>query len=78
VKRKDRALLSQALRPADGSHAVLIGNTVVTATPIAEAANVPYTPRLTLPAGDSDVTAWLVLTGNHPGMSGAAAPMILV
>jgi hypothetical protein len=30
-----------------------------------EAANVSYTPRLPLPAGESDVTVWLVLTGNQ-------------
>jgi hypothetical protein len=72
VKRKYRALLSRVLQPADGSPEVLIGDTDVTAMPMAEAANVSYTPRLPLPVGDSDVTAWPVLTGDHPGMSGAA------
>lgn len=57
--------LSRALRPADGSLAVLIGDTDVTAMLTVEAANVSYTPRLPLPAGESDVTVWLVLTGNQ-------------
>ncbi len=57
--------LSRALRPADGSLAVLIGDTDVTAFLMAEAASVSYTPRLPLPAGESDVTVWLVLTGNQ-------------
>ncbi len=57
--------LSRALRPADGSLAVLIGDTDVTAMLMAEAANVSYTPRLPLPVGESDVTVWLVLAGNQ-------------
>lgn len=57
--------LSRALRPADGSLAVLVGDTDVTAMLMVEAANVSYTPRLPLPAGGSDVTVWLVLTGNQ-------------
>jgi hypothetical protein len=57
--------LSRALQPADGSLAVLIGDTDVTAMLMMEAANVSYTPRLPLPAGESDVTVWLVLTGNQ-------------
>lgn len=58
-------LLSRALRPADGSLAVLIGDTDVTAFLMSEAANVSYTPRLPLPAGESDITVWLVSTGNQ-------------
>jgi hypothetical protein len=50
------------LQPADGSPAVLIGDADVTAMLTAETANVSYTPRLPLPAGDSDVTVWLVLS----------------
>ncbi len=57
--------LSRALRPADGSLAVLIGDTDVTAMLTAEGANVSYIPRLPLPVGKSDVTVWLVLTGNQ-------------
>ena len=57
--------LSRALQPADGSLAVLVGDTDVTAMLMMEAANVSYTPRLPLPAGESDVTVWLVLTGNQ-------------
>ena len=72
MKRKYRVLLSHGLRPAAGGPAVLIGDTNVTAMPMARAANVPYTTGRPLPAGDSDVMVWLVLTGNHPGMSGAA------
>jgi hypothetical protein len=72
VKRKVQALLSRASRPADGSPAVLIGNSDVTAMPMAEAANFSYTSRLPLPAGDSDVTVWMVSTGNQMGMSGDA------
>jgi hypothetical protein len=34
VKRKYRAILSHVLRPADGSPAVLIGDTRVTAMPM--------------------------------------------
>jgi hypothetical protein len=56
VKRKYRAILSHVLRPADGSPAVLIGDTQVTATPMMWAANVSYTLRLPPPSGDSDVT----------------------
>jgi len=56
VKRNDRAILSHVLRPADGSPAVLIGDTHVTATPMMEAANVSYTLRPPPPSGDSDVT----------------------
>jgi hypothetical protein len=55
VKRKYRAILSHVLRPADGSPAVLIGDTHVTATPMMGAANVSYTLRLPPPSGDSDV-----------------------
>jgi hypothetical protein len=58
-------LLSRALQPADGSLAVLVGDTDVTAMLTAEAANVSYTPRLPLPAGESDVTVWLVSPGNQ-------------
>ena len=57
--------LSRALQPTDGSLAVLIGDTDVTAMLTAEAANVSYIPRLPLPVGESDVTVWLVLTGNQ-------------
>jgi hypothetical protein len=57
--------LSRALQPADGSLAVLIGDTDVTAMLMMEAANVSYTPRLPLPAGESDVTVWLVSAGNQ-------------
>src|SRR5215510_15243247 len=57
--------LSRALRPADGSLAVLVGDTDVTAMLLVDAAKVSYTPRLPLPAGESDVTVWLVLTGNQ-------------
>jgi len=57
--------LGRALQPADGSLAVLIGDTDVTAMLTVEAANVSYVPRLPLPAGESDVTVWLVLTGNQ-------------
>src|SRR5262245_4240741 len=57
--------LSRALQPADGSLAVLIGDTDVTAMLMVEADNVSYTPRLPLPAGESDVTVWLVLAGNQ-------------
>src|SRR5215470_9454845 len=57
--------LSRALRPADGSLAVMVGDTDVTAMLMVEAANVSYNPRLPLPAGESDVTVWLVLTGNQ-------------
>ncbi len=57
--------LSRALRPADGSLAVLIGDTDVTALLTAAAANVSYIPRLPLPVGESDVTVWLVLNGNQ-------------
>src|SRR5262249_31675461 len=41
------------------------GDTDVTAMLMVEAANVSYTPRLPLPAGESDVTVWLVLAGNQ-------------
>jgi hypothetical protein len=58
-------LLSRALQPADGSLAVLVGDTDVTAMLTAEAANVSFTPRLPLPAGESDVTVWLVSPGNQ-------------
>ena len=58
-------LLSRALQPADGSLAVLVGDTDVTAMLTAEAVNVFYTPRLPLPAGESDVTVWLVTPGNQ-------------
>ena len=57
--------LSRALQPADGSLAVLIGDTDVTAMLMMEAANVSYTPRLPLPAGESDVTVLLVSAGNQ-------------
>ncbi|MGH9752823.1 MAG: hypothetical protein ACREA2_08560 [Blastocatellia bacterium] len=57
--------LSRALQPADGSLAVLIGDTDVTGMLMMEAANVSYTPRLPLPAGQSDVTVWLVSAGNQ-------------
>src|SRR5262249_19819585 len=57
--------LSRALQPADGSLAVLIGDTDVTAMLMVEAANVTYTPRLPLPAGENDVTVWLVSAGNQ-------------
>jgi hypothetical protein len=57
--------LSRSLQPADGSLAVLIGDTDVTAMLMMEAANVSYTPRLPLPAGESDVTVRLVLTGTQ-------------
>src|SRR5262245_4387 len=62
---KIELFLSRALQPADGSLAVLIGDTDVTAMLTADAINVSYTPRLPLPAGESDVTVWLVLTGNQ-------------
>ena len=62
---KIELFLSRALQPADGSLAVLIGDTDVTAMLMVEAANVSYTPRLPLPAGESDVTVWLVLAGNQ-------------
>ena len=58
-------LLSRALQPVDGSLAVLVGDTDVTAMLTAEAANVSYTPRMPLPAGESDVTVWLVSPGNQ-------------
>ncbi len=57
--------LSRALQPADGGLAVLIGDTDVTAMLMIEAANVSYTPRLPLPAGESEVTVWLVSAGNQ-------------
>jgi hypothetical protein len=57
--------LSRALRPVDGSLAVTIGDTDVTAMLTVEAAIVSYTPRLPLPAGASDVTVWLVSSGNQ-------------
>jgi hypothetical protein len=57
--------LSRALQPADGSLAVLIGDTDVTAMLMMEAANVSYTPRLPLPAGESNVTVWLISAGNQ-------------
>ncbi len=57
--------LSRALQPADGSLAVLIGDTDVTAMLMVEADRVSYIPRLPLPVGESDVTVWLVLTGNQ-------------
>src|SRR5262245_5224042 len=57
--------LSRALQPADGSLAVLIGDTDVTAMLMTKAANVSYTPRLPLTAGESDVTVWLVSAGNQ-------------
>jgi len=44
--------LSRALQPADGSLAVLIGDTDVTAMMMMEVTNVSYTPRLPLPVGD--------------------------
>jgi hypothetical protein len=53
VKRKYRAILSHVLRPADGSPAVLIGDTHVTAMPMMR---VSYTLRLPPPSGDSDVS----------------------
>src|SRR5215468_10710674 len=43
--------LSRALQPADGSLAVLIGDTDVTAMLTVNAADVSYIPRLPLPAG---------------------------
>ncbi|MEP7273909.1 MAG: hypothetical protein ABI882_20580, partial [Acidobacteriota bacterium] len=57
--------LSRALLPADGSLAVLIGDTDVTAMLIVEAGQVSYIPRQPLPVGESDVTVWLVLNGNQ-------------
>jgi hypothetical protein len=57
--------LSRALQPADGGLAVLIGDTDVTAMLKVEGPNVSYTPRLPLPAGEIDVTVWLILTGNQ-------------
>jgi hypothetical protein len=57
--------LNRALQPADGGLAVLIGDTDVTAMLKVEGVNVSYTPRLPLPAGETDVTVWLVLTGNQ-------------
>jgi len=62
VKRKYRAILSHVLRPADGSPAVLIGDTHVMAMLMMWAANVSYTPRPPPPSGDSDVTVRLVLS----------------
>jgi len=64
-KERIDLLLSRALQPADGSLAVLVGDTDVTAMLTAETANVSYTPRLPLPAGESDVTVWLVSPGNQ-------------
>jgi hypothetical protein len=55
VKRNDRAILSHVLRPADGSPAVLIGDTHVTAMSMMGAANVSHTLRPPPPSGDSDV-----------------------
>src|SRR5215470_1070075 len=57
--------LSRALQPADGSLAVLIGDTDVTAMLVAEAGHVSYVPRLPLPVGENDVTVWLILTGSQ-------------
>jgi len=56
VKRKRRAILSHVLRPADGSPAVLIGDTHIMSMLMMGAANVSYTLRLPPPSGDSDVT----------------------
>jgi len=56
VKRIDRAILSHVLRSADGSPAVLNGDTHVTAMSTMGAANVSYTLRPPPPSGDSDVT----------------------
>jgi len=56
VKRNDRAILSHVLRPADGSPAVLIGDTHVTAMSMMRAAIVSYTLGPPPPSGDSDVT----------------------
>src|SRR5262245_51774305 len=57
--------LSRALQSLDGSLAVLIGDTDVTAMLTVDAVNVSYTPRLPLSAGASDVTVWLVSSGNQ-------------
>ena len=56
--------LSRAMRPADGSLAVLIGDTDVTAMLRVDAGSVSYIPRLPLPVGESDVTVWLVMNGS--------------
>ncbi len=57
--------LSRAVLPADGSLAVLIGDTDVTAMLIVESTLVSYTPRLPLPVGECEVTVWLALNGSH-------------
>ena len=44
---------------------MLVGDTDVTAMLTVDAANVSYTPQLPLPAGESDVTVWLVSPGNQ-------------
>jgi hypothetical protein len=62
---KNELSLSRALQPADGSLAVLIGDTDVTGMLIMEAANVSYTPRLPLAVGECNVTVWLVSAGNQ-------------
>ena len=57
--------LSRAMLPADGTLAVLIGDTDVTAMLIIESTLVSYTPRLPLLAGECEVTAWLALGGSQ-------------
>jgi hypothetical protein len=57
--------LSRALQPADGGLAMMIGDTDVTAMLMIEASNVSYIPRLPLPAGENEVTVWLVSSVNQ-------------
>jgi hypothetical protein len=72
-------LLSRALQPADGSLAVLVGDTDVTAMLTTEAANLSYTPRLPLPAGEGDVTVWFRHERVAPLFcSGCDAPVVLI
>src|SRR5262245_21553424 len=57
--------INRALQPADGSLAILIGDTDVTAMLVVEAGQVSYVPRLPLAVGESDVTVWLISTGSQ-------------